>query len=220
MRSAFDITGPIMIGPSSSHTAGATRIGLMARTVLGEEPVEAEIQLYGSFAETYRGHGTDRALIAGIMGFAPDDERIREALDIAKAKGIKFEFIKVDLEDAHPNTAIIYLTGKSGTTVSIQGASIGGGNIKITNLNGYPVELNGKYTCLITIHQDIPGIVNGVTAELAKFNINIGEMKVSRREKGADALMVIQVDDDVSPKALKACEKIIGISKVIKVNPI
>lgn len=132
MRSAFDIIGPIMIGPSSSHTAGAVRLGLIAGAILGEEVKSINIKLHGSFAETYKGHGTDRALIAGIMGFKPDDERIRNSLQIATEKGLVFNFEKVVLDDAHPNTAIIELTGVSGRTVTVQGASIGGGNICIS----------------------------------------------------------------------------------------
>ena len=124
MRSAFDIIGPIMIGPSSSHTAGAVRLGLMARAILAEEVKLADIKLHGSFAQTYKGHGTDRALIAGIMGFKPDDERIRDALQLATKNNIEYNFTKVNLEDAHPNTAIINLTGVSGRTVSLQGASV------------------------------------------------------------------------------------------------
>ena len=137
MRSAFDIIGPIMIGPSSSHTAGAVRLGLMARAILGEEVKIINIKLYGSFAQTYKGHGTDRALIAGIMGFKPDDERIRNSLEIAKEKNIEFNFSKVDLEDAHPNTAIIELIGVTDRKIEVTGASIGGGNIIISAVNNY-----------------------------------------------------------------------------------
>ena len=133
MHGVFDIVGPVMIGPSSSHTAGAVRLGLMARKVLGEPAVRADINLHGSFAQTYRGHGTDKALIAGILGFAPDDERIREALAIAEEQGLVFSFQKVNLEQAHPNTAVIHLTGASGRTVRVRGASVGGGNIRITS---------------------------------------------------------------------------------------
>ena len=197
MRSAFDIIGPIMIGPSSSHTAGAVRLGLMAKEILVEPVKSVEIKLHGSFAQTYKGHGTDRALIAGIMGFKPDDERIRDALQIATENNIKYSFEKVNLDDVHPNTAIIKLTGISGHVVSVQGASIGGGNIVISYINDFEVNLSGKYPSLIVVHKDRPGVINGVTAALALYNINIAYMKVSRKERGAQALMNIEVDNAV-----------------------
>lgn len=220
MRSTFDIIGPIMIGPSSSHTAGAVRLGLMARAILGEEIKAIQIKLYGSFAETYKGHGTDRALIAGIMGFKPDDERIRNSLQIATEQGIDYDFIKVQLEDAHPNTAIIELTGISERKVIVQGASIGGGNIIISMIDSYEVSLSGKYPSVIIVHQDMPGVVNGVTAALARYNINIAYMKVSRSEKGAEALMNIEVDDVITDEAVKACSKVIGVKKVLRIDAI
>lgn len=220
MRSAFDIIGPIMIGPSSSHTAGAVRLGLMARAILGEEVKAINIKLYGSFAQTYKGHGTDRALIAGIMGFKPDDERIRNSLEIAKEKNIEFAFGTVELEDTHPNTAIIELTGVSNRKVQVTGASIGGGNIIISAIDNYEVQLSGKYPSVIIVHQDMPGVVNGVTAALARYNINIAYMKVSRSERGAEALMNIEVDDTISDEAVKACSKVIGVKKVLRIDAI
>lgn len=220
MRSAFDIIGPIMIGPSSSHTAGAIRLGLMAGAILGEPAKKIVIKLYGSFAQTYKGHGTDRALIAGIMGFKPDDERIRDSLQIATEKGIDFCFQTVELAEAHPNTAIIELMGYSGRDIKVQGASIGGGNIIISNINDYEVSLSGKYPSVIIVHQDMPGVVNGVTAALARYNINIAYMKVSRSEKGAEALMNIEVDDMISDEAIKACSKVIGVKKVLRIDAI
>ena len=132
MRGVFDIVGPVMIGPSSSHTAGAARLGLMAGKILGERVVKAEILLHGSFAQTYRGHGTDKALLGGIMGFEPEDERLRDALEIASDRGIEYSFSPVDIPEAHPNTAVLLLTGEKGRTVRVEGASIGGGNIRIS----------------------------------------------------------------------------------------
>ena len=220
MRSAFDIIGPIMIGPSSSHTAGAVRLGLMAKAILGEEVKIINIKLYGSFAQTYKGHGTDRALIAGIMGFKPDDERIRNSLEIAKEKNIEFSFSKVDLEDAHPNTAIIELIGVTDRRIEVTGASIGGGNIIISAIDNYEVQLSGKYPSVIIVHQDMPGVVNGVTAALARYNINIAYMKVSRSQRGAEALMNIEVDDIITDEAVKACSKVIGVKKVLRIDAI
>ena len=143
MHGVFDIIGPVMIGPSSSHTAGAVRLGRMAFKILGEPAVKAEISLSGSFAKTGRGHGTDKALIAGIMGFLPDDERIRNALEIAKRHGLDYSFESVNIRDAHPNTAKIYLIGVTGRTAKLIGASIGGGNIRVTNIDGYDVDITG-----------------------------------------------------------------------------
>lgn len=220
MRSAFDIIGPIMIGPSSSHTAGAVRLGLMARAILGEDVKTINIKLYGSFAQTYKGHGTDRALIAGIMGFKPDDERIRNLYKQQKEKNIEFSFSEVDLEDAHPNTAIIELKGVTDRKIEVTGASIGGGNIIISAVNNYEVQLSGKYPSIIIVHQDMPGVVNGVTAALARYNINIAYMKVSRSERGAEALMNIEVDDTISSEAVKACNKVIGVKKVLRIDAI
>ncbi|OUO38814.1 L-serine ammonia-lyase, iron-sulfur-dependent, subunit beta [Megamonas hypermegale] len=220
MRSAFDIIGPIMIGPSSSHTAGAVRLGLMAKEILVEPVKSVEIKLHGSFAQTYKGHGTDRALIAGIMGFKPDDERIRDALQIATENNIKYSFEKVNLDDAHPNTAIIKLTGISGHVVSVQGASIGGGNIVISYINDFEVNLSGKYPSLIVVHKDRPGVINGVTAALALYNINIAYMKVSRKERGAQALMNIEVDNAVSDEAIGVCSTLPGVEKVLRIDAI
>lgn len=220
MRSAFDIIGPIMIGPSSSHTAGAVRLGLMAKAILGEEVIKADIGLYGSFAQTYKGHGTDRALIAGIMGFKPDDERIRDSLQIAKQKGIEFSFHKIELEDAHPNTAVITLQSALGRKVKVQGASIGGGNINVSTINDYTVNLSGKYPSLIIVHKDMPGVINGVTAALALYNINIAYMRVSRTERGAEALMNIEVDDNISDQAIGVCASVVGVEKVLRIDAI
>lgn len=220
MRSAFDIIGPIMIGPSSSHTAGAVRLGLMARAILAEDVKSADIKLHGSFAQTYKGHGTDRALIAGIMGFKPDDERIRDALQIATENNIMYSFEKVNLEDAHPNTAVINLVGTSGRKISLQGASIGGGNILISHINDFEVNLSGKYPSLIVVHRDKPGVINGVTAALALYNINIAYMKVSRKKRGAQALMNIEVDSPVPAEVIGVCSELSGVEKVLRIDAI
>ena len=207
MHGVFDIVGPVMIGPSSSHTAGAVRLGLMARKILGEEAVRAEINLHGSFARTYRGHGTDKALIAGILGFAPDDERIRDALNIASDKGLEFSFQAVNLEEAHPNTAVIYLVGKSGRTARVRGASVGGGNIMISNIDGYHVELTGQYPALITIHHDCPGVITKVTQILAHAAVNIAFMRVSRQNRGETAMMIMEMDEEPAAAVVEECQQ-------------
>lgn len=220
MHGVFDIVGPIMIGPSSSHTAGAVRLGLMARKILGEKVLKAGIQLHGSFAQTYRGHGTDKALIAGILGFAPDDERIVSALDIAKNQGVTYSFQTIKLEDAHPNTAIIHLTGETGRVAKVCGASVGGGNIMITNINGYAVELTGEYPALITIHHDKPGVITQVTQILARYAMNIAFMRVSRQNRGESAMMIMELDDEPADEVIDDCANVYDVEKAFAIPAI
>lgn len=205
MRGVFDIIGPVMIGPSSSHTAGAARLGLMTGKILGEKPLKAEILLHGSFAQTYRGHGTDKALLGGILGFAPEDMRLREALNIAAQQGLVYSFAPVDIPEAHPNTAIIKLTGESGRVIQVEGASVGGGNIRITRIGDFDVDLTGKYPALIIVHKDRPGVVNGVTSILARYKINIAYMRVSRKMRGQEAMMIVETDDELSTEVVEDC---------------
>ncbi|MDD2956013.1 MAG: L-serine ammonia-lyase, iron-sulfur-dependent subunit beta [Oscillospiraceae bacterium] len=195
----FDIIGPVMIGPSSSHTAGAVRIGRIARALLSSEPVKARIGLYGSFAKTYKGHGTDKALVGGILGMEPDDIRIRESLALASKQGLDYSFEEAALENAHPNTALISLTGRDGETVSVQGASVGGGNIMISRINGLAVELTGQSVSLIVLHEDTPGIIATVTNFVAAQGINIGSLRLTRDQKGGLAVMTLEVDSPISP---------------------
>lgn len=220
MHGVFDIVGPIMIGPSSSHTAGAVRLGLMARKILGEKVLKAGIQLHGSFAQTYRGHGTDKALIAGILGFAPDDERIVSALNIAKNQGVAYSFQTIKLEDAHPNTAIIHLTGETGRVAKVCGASVGGGNIMITNINGYAVELTGEYPVLITIHHDKPGVITQVTQILARYAMNIAFMRVSRQNRGESAMMIMELDDEPADEVIDDCANVYDVEKAFAIPAI
>lgn len=201
MKGVFDIIGPVMIGPSSSHTAGATRLGKLARAILGEAPCQVIVKLYGSFAKTYRGHGTDKAIVAGLLDFSADDERIPTALKMASDAGMKVEFIKDDLSTVHPNTACLEMVGKSGRKAVVTGSSIGGGSIVVTKINGYQVELTGEYATLITIHEDRPGVVALVTQVLAREKINVAFMRVSRQERGADALMILESDEPISHSA-------------------
>ena len=220
MRGVFDIIGPIMIGPSSSHTAGAARLGLMAGKILGEKPVKAEILLHGSFAQTYRGHGTDKALLGGILGFAPEDMRLREALDIAAQHGLVYSFAPVDIPEAHPNTAIIKLTGESGRVIQVEGASGGGGNIRITRIGDFDVDLTGKYPALIIVHKDCPGVVNRVTSILARYKINIAYMRVSRKMRGQEAMMILETDDELSTEVVEDCSEIPRLLKAFAIPAI
>lgn len=194
---AFDIIGPIMIGPSSSHTAGAVRIGKYARSILGTKPVSALIRFSGSFAKTYKGHGTDKAIIAGILGMETDDERIRISFEVAKAEGLEYSFEETEIDGAHPNTAEIILKDADGKEALVQGASIGGGNIVINNINGTVVSISGKSDTLIIPHEDVPGMIAVVSNILAEHGVNIHGFSLCRDHKGGTAVMTIEIDGDI-----------------------
>lgn len=216
----FDIVGPVMIGPSSSHTAGAVRLGKLARTILGEAPVTATIHLYGSFARTYKGHGTDKALIAGLLDFSADDIRIKDAFQLAVQANLHVSFQTAEGGSFHPNTAQLHLTGASGKAVKVTGASIGGGRVVITQINGYEVEISGDYYTLITLHQDKPGVIAMITQILAQQNVNIAFMKVSRKQKGMQALMVMETDQPVPETVLAAIGPMPAIEDALLVKPL
>ena len=190
----FDIIGPVMIGPSSSHTAGAARIGYIVRQLLQARPVAARIVLYGSFAKTYKGHGTDKALIAGILGMEPDDARLRFSPRIAAEEGLAVTLETAEDTDLHPNTAVITLTDEQGNAMTVRGASIGGGNIVIDAINGMPVRISGQHPSLIVQHRDRPGVIAEVTDLLADRGVNICNFSLSRRQKGGEAVMTIEMD--------------------------
>lgn len=194
--SIFEIIGPVMIGPSSSHTAGAVRIGSLARRILGQTPEWANITLYGSFKATYRGHGTDKALTAGLLGMRPDDERIRGALALAEREGLKLNWILSDTEVEHANTARIQLGAKD-KTITVQGSSLGGGRVAITSIDDFPVYVTGQAHSLITCHDDRPGMVAKVAQILANNQLNVGALNLSRRSKGDLALMVVETDEAI-----------------------
>ena len=193
----FDLIGPQMIGPSSSHTAGAARIGYVASRMAGGCVKKAVVTLYGSFAETGKGHGTDKAVVAGLLGFAPDDDRLRIAPQLAKEWGrdIRVEFS--DEEMKHPNTAGIVFENEYGRTIHMTGASIGGGNIEIQSINGMDVSFGCDYPTLLIFHQDRPGVISSVTGVLAEHEINIAFMKVFRNSRWQNACMVIETDGEV-----------------------
>lgn len=216
MQGVFDIIGPVMIGPSSSHTAGAARLGKMARLIFGRTPKKVEFFLHGSFAKTYRGHGTDKALAAGILGFRPDDARLRDALEIAAKEGIEISFLPKDLGDVHPNSVRMILRDDQGQ-VLVQGASTGGGSIRIDLIDDFQVEFTGEYNSLVTIHHDKPGIVAAITKELASLEINIAFMKLFREGKGQKALMLIETDQPVPQEALAVFRKIVGMEQVMTI---
>lgn len=213
----FDIVGPIMIGPSSSHTAGAARIGLVARKLLGEDVLRAEILFHGSFADTYKGHGTDRALVAGLMGMGVDDPRIRDALGIARERGLAFTIGTVDIDGAHPNTAVLQLLGVSGAVVSMRASSVGGGAIRVDMIDGLAVSFRVAQDTIVVRHTDLPGVIAHVSGIIAAHGVNIATMQVFRACEGGQAVMAIEVDGDV-PLALRdelrAVEHISGVAYV------
>ena len=218
--SVFDVLGPNMIGPSSSHTAGAAAISFLARKMIAPPIVKVEFTLYGSFAKTYKGHGTDKAIIAGIMGMAPDDERIRRAPELAAAAGVAVSIETVELDGAHPNTARILLWDAAGRTVTVQGASVGGGNILITSVNGMEVQITGQYTSLIVLHRDTPGTIAAVTDVLAAHGVNICNFRLARREKGGVAVMTIELDGSFEPKLNREVEALPNILSSTMLQPI
>lgn len=202
--SIFDVIGPNMIGPSSSHTAGAVSIALMARKLFSEEIKSVTFTLYGSFAKTYQGHGTDRALLGGILGFATYDERIRDAFDHAKDMGVEYKYIIDDhTVTNHPNTADIDIIGVSGRTMSIRGESIGGGKMKIVRIDGIDVEFTGEYSTLIVKQLDKPGVVAHITQALSEQNVNIAFMRLFREDKGATAYTVVESDESIPSQVLE-----------------
>ena len=198
----FDIIGPVMIGPSSSHTAGAARIGRVTRMLLGEDVQEAQIRFHGSFAKTWAGHGADRAVIGGLLGFRVDDERLRNSRELADKQGMRYTITETQLRDAHPNTVIIDALGVHGARVQVQAASVGGGSILVQYLNGMEVGFSGERTTLIIQHRDTPGVIAQVSQMLAWAHMNIATMRVFREDKGGRAVMALELDSVPEDKLL------------------
>ncbi len=211
--SIFDILGPVMVGPSSSHTAGAVRIGLVARKLLKDDVVFADVRFHGSFAATYRGHGTDRAIAAGLLGMQPDDMRIPDSLSIAKERDMKVFFSTVDLDDAHPNTALLTVQGKEGCKIVVQASSVGGGRIMVNKLDGITVNFSATMPTLIVHNYDTAGHVAFVTQALFDCGINIASMQLYRSGPGGYAVMVLETDQEIPAQAI---ERIAGYRGLIK----
>lgn len=218
--SAFDILGPIMIGPSSSHTAGAARLAKIAAKIGGEKIKKVRFLLHGSFAKTYKGHGTDKALVAGILGMDPMDERLRNSMEIAKEKGLEYTFEEADLGgDVHPNTVKFIITPENGEEVTVVGSSIGGGNIEIFEVEGQKLRFTGEYPTLIINHVDVPGIIYRVTTVLYKSEINIASMNVYRKAKGSEAAMVAEIEQVVDNDVLDQIRQLENINSVDQIVP-
>ena len=207
-----------MIGPSSSHTAGAVRLGNMARIILGEAVKKAVIGLHGSFAQTYRGHGTDVAIVAGLMGWPTHDSRIPESFSCAQAAGLDFQFEIINLDgSAHPNSAQLQLTGVNGEQVRVVGASIGGGRIMITAVDDFSIKFHGELMTLLIRHQDQPGAIAAVANILYQQGVNIAKMEVFRTDKGASALMMLEIDQMIEDEVvtqIRACPPIKMVRKI------
>ena len=202
MVSLLDIIGPVMVGPSSSHTAGACRLGLLARCLVGGTPERARVELHGSFARTGEGHGTDKAIVGGLMGFRPDDERIRDALGIAEREALDYRFEKTTLgeeNEVHPNTVRITVERGDRSAVMV-GSSLGAGRVLVTEIDGYPVEVTGSYHTIVLVAEDIPGSVARIATILSEDGINIATLRLTRKGRGGDAFTVIEVDEQPDEK--------------------
>ncbi|QUL98459.1 MAG: L-serine ammonia-lyase, iron-sulfur-dependent, subunit beta [Candidatus Fermentithermobacillus carboniphilus] len=219
MPGLFDVLGPVMIGPSSSHTAGAARLGKLARILLGEPPRAATITLHGSFAATYKGHGTDLALVGGLLGFSTDDERIREAFEHARRQGLGVTIRTGDLGNVHPNTVRFDLVGANGKTLSMAGSSIGGGKVEVFEIEGLPVSISGERPTLVASYPDRPGVIAAITAVLARERINIATMRVTRSGKGKTAIAVLETDQDIPEKVLDEVRAIPGMDDTKVLRP-
>ncbi|MCA1059206.1 L-serine ammonia-lyase, iron-sulfur-dependent subunit beta [Rossellomorea aquimaris] len=216
-KSVFDIIGPVMIGPSSSHTAGAARIGRVARNLFRREPKWATISFYGSFAKTYKGHGTDVAIVGGILDYDTYDERIIESIKVAKEKGIKIKFQEEDAITDHPNTARIRMGDDQGE-IELVGISIGGGKVEIVELNGFELKLSGHHPAILVVHDDRFGAIASVSNVIAKHQLNIGHMDVSRKEKGQMALMTIEVDQPIDEAVINELTSLPNITQVTRIS--
>ena len=214
----FDILGPVMVGPSSSHTAGAVRIGLMTRRLLGEKVRKAEIGMYGSFAATGRGHGTDRALIAGLLGMKPDDILLPDSFREVEKEGMEFQIGEANLSGVHPNTAVLRVEGESGRGLEVQASSLGGGRIMINRLDGIEVNCTCEMPTLIVHNIDQPGHVAKVTSMLFESNINIANMSLYRDRRGGIAVMVIEADREIPENMLEWLKQQEGIKKVTYID--
>jgi len=220
VNSIFDVIGPIMIGPSSSHTAGAARLGRIARYAAQKDIKKVVVYLHGSFAETGEGHGTKKAIAAGLLGMEPYDDRLKNALEIIKEKNIQIEFEKRNLKTVHPNTAMIAIETSKGEIVKVTGSSVGGGAVIVTNINGFEVEITGEYYTIITKHIDAKGVIRDVANILAEENVNIANMKVIRGYGKKEASMIIETDETLEVKVINKIKKMGKMLDLIYILPI
>ncbi|MHB1324040.1 MAG: L-serine ammonia-lyase, iron-sulfur-dependent subunit beta [Coriobacteriia bacterium] len=218
-RSLFDILGPVMIGPSSSHTAGAVRLGLLARAIFGRQPEDVKVVMHGSFASTGTGHGTDLALVAGLLGMRPDDPEMVRSLERARREGMSIEIVNGDLGDVHPNSVLLHLRAGD-SELSVQGASTGGGEVLVTRIGEFEAQASGSMPLLVVTNTDSPGEIAAVTRLISESGANIAEMRVARTRKGAEALMLIETDTLLADDALQAIAGLPGVLAVRAVPPV
>jgi L-serine dehydratase len=210
--SILDVMGPVMVGPSSSHTAGTARLGRVAREILDEDPVDVHFYLHPPLAATYRGHGSDFALVGGSIGLSVDDPRIPEAIRIAEQMGVNIQFSEEDQGDVHPNTVRIEIRGKT-REAEVGGSSIGGGVIEVFKINGFTTRFKGDSPTLLLFYRDRPGMISEVTKIIAEEGINIASLSCSRKQRGKDAFMQIDVDSPISSAALKRVRSLADVSE-------
>lgn len=217
--SIFEVIGPNMVGPSSSHTAGAASIARLAGKMMNEKIKKVNFTLYGSFARTYKGHGTDRALLGGILGFETDDIRIRDSFELAEKAGIDFSFSANTIEtDVHPNTVDIEIVSEKGRRITVRGESVGGGKVRLTRINGVKVLFTGEYHALIVVHRDHPGVVAGITTALSEYNVNIAFLRVYRESKGGVAYTIIESDEEIKDDIVAEIKKDTAITDTMMIR--
>jgi L-serine dehydratase len=216
--SIFDVLGPIMIGPSSSHTAGAARLAYIARLIVAAPFHHVDFFLHGSFAQTYRGHGTDKALVAGALGMREDDERLVNSFEMAEKAGLTYRFLPIELENAHENTVKMVFKLDSGSESVIIGSSLGGARILITEIDGFPTEYHATSPTLLITQQDTRGVISKITSVLAAIEINIGVMKLSRKDKGSLASCIIETDEPIPEEVGEILSRIPQIHRVRIIN--
>lgn len=205
-KSIFDILGPVIIGPSSSHTAGALRIGYLAGQIFGDVPKKVHFKLYNSFAKTGRGHGTDKALLAGVLGYGVDNPIIKNIFKIADEKKVKYSYEFLEDFSRHPNSVDIIL--ENNEVIEISGASLGAGDIVIDGIQGYKFNINGNYPTLLLIYKDKPGMIYKVSVIIQDKNVNIASMTCERKAKGEEASMAICLDSPIGDDVLNELKKI------------
>lgn len=218
--SCFDILGPIMIGPSSSHTAGAARLGKVALYIAASKFNRVDFILQGSFAKTYKGHGTDKALVAGILGMEPHDENLKYSLDLIKDHDIEINFSEADLDVSHPNSVKFVFHHLDGTTTDIVGSSIGGGNIVIKRIDGYKTSINGNYPTVFIQHTDQTGVISNVSRLLSNAGINIASMKVKRKSRGSQASIILEADNKIPEELVEKLSMLPGVNSVRAIRPV
>ncbi|HHX30701.1 MAG TPA: L-serine ammonia-lyase, iron-sulfur-dependent, subunit beta [Clostridiaceae bacterium] len=213
-QSVFDIIGPVMVGPSSSHTAGAVRIGLAARSIFEEQPDEVDITFYGSFGHTYKGHGTDLAIIAGLLGYTTESVEIRHAYEMAKEAGMKVSIETSEEISEHPNKARVCMK-KGGRSMCVSGISTGGGLIEVTEIDGFNVHMSCDEPVTLIFHRDRPGLIARVTHILGDENVNVSQMEVSRKGRGERALMLLATDNPIPARALRSISLVEDVGPII-----